>query len=153
MEPKTRRLVRTAFALAAFLLPANLVAHSSQDAPSGADTSKAAPLKPGGNPKKVYHVGGDVKSPRIISSPQPVLDKINEESAGKKAAFTGSTVLLVVIGEDGSVRSVKVAKSLNHDLDAKAIEAVRQWKYDPGTRKGVPVAVETAVEVTFHLHK
>ncbi|MGA9542583.1 MAG: energy transducer TonB [Candidatus Sulfotelmatobacter sp.] len=63
----------------------------------------------------------------------------------------GVSVLSIVIGEDGSVRSVKVLKSLDRDLDGKAIEAVKQWKFEPATKRGVPVAVEMAVQVNFHL--
>jgi protein TonB len=58
-----------------------------------------------------------------------------------------------VVDEDGSVRTVKVLKSLNRVLDGKAIGAVKQWRFDPATKNGTPVAVEMAVEVTFHLYK
>jgi protein TonB len=122
-----------------------LTAQTKPDGPSAAKTGK------------VYQVGGDVKPPRAITSPQPVLDenreKINKENAGKKLAFSGSTTLLIVVGEDGSVRSVSVDRSLNRDLDAKAVDAVKQWKFEPATKKGVPVSVELGVQVDFHLYK
>lgn len=119
---------------------------------------QAAPESPkAAKPGKIYHVGGDVKAPRAISSPQPVLDdnkkKIEEESPGKKVVDSGSAILSIVVGEDGSVRNVKVFRSLNKDLDAKAIDLVKKWKFEPGTKKGIPVAVELAVEVDFHLYK
>jgi outer membrane biosynthesis protein TonB len=46
-----------------------------------------------------------------------------------------------------------VSKSLNHYYDAKAIDAVRQWKFEPATTKGKPVAVEMGVAVSFHMYK
>ena len=104
-------------------------------------------------PAKVYHVGGDVKAPRNISDPEPVADDSEDKNSGKKRVDPGTTVLSVVVGEDGSVRKVKVFKSLNRVLDGKAIDAVRQWKFEPATKNGSPVAVEMAVEVTFHLYK
>jgi TonB family protein len=148
-------------ALALLLLGTDLLAiQTPQDSSSQAPAPQASsasdtriPDKKVQRPGKIYHVGGDVRPPRIVSAPQPVLDEIKKESAGKKVIEAGATILLVVIGEDGSVRSVKVYKSLNPDLDAKAIEAVRQWKYEPATKKGIPVAVEIAVEVGFHLYK
>jgi TonB family protein len=116
-----------------------------------------AQATPAAKTGKIYHIGGDVKPPRAITSPQPATDeirkKIKEENAGKKVAFSGSTTLLIVVGEDGSVRSVKVLRSLNRDLDAKAIDAVKQWKFEPATKKGTPVSVELAVQIDFHLYK
>jgi TonB family protein len=118
-----------------------------------AEPDSPKPAKPG----KIYHVGGDVKPPRAISSPQPILvdnkEKIGQDSVGKKVVKEGVSVLSIVIAEDGSVRSAKVLKSLDRDLDAKALEVVKQWKFEPATKKGVPVAVEMAAEVNFHLYK
>jgi TonB family protein len=37
-------------------------------------------------------------------------------------------------------------------LDEKAVQAVRNWKFAPAERDGVPVDVEIAVEVDFHLY-
>jgi TonB family protein len=102
---------------------------------------------------KVYHVGGDVKAPRKISGPEPVPGDTAVRNTGKKKVDPGTTVLSVVVDEDGSVRTVKVLKSLNRVLDGKAIDAVKQWRFDPATKNGTPVAVEMAVEVTFHLYK
>jgi TonB family protein len=34
-------------------------------------------------------------------------------------------------------------------LDEKAVEAVRQWKFEPATLDGTPVAVQATVEVNF----
>jgi TonB family protein len=105
--------------------------------------------------QKVYHVGGNVKPPRVISSFQPSLteEQAKQLNAGNKVVKTGSTIVGIVVGEDGTVQSAKVLQSLSRDLDAKAIDAVKQWKFEPATKKGVPVAVELAVEVDFHLYK
>jgi len=51
------------------------------------------------------------------------------------------------------VRSATVFESFDHDLDAKAIDAVKQCKFEPATKKGVPVAVELTMEVNFRLYK
>ena len=113
----------------------------------------ASATKP--KPQKIYHVGGDVTIPRAIQSSQPQLDEqqIKKLNAGKKVKRTGLTMLKIVVGEDGTVLNATVFKSFDHDLDAKAIEAVKQWKFEPATKKGVPVAVELMVEVNFRLYK
>ena len=36
-------------------------------------------------------------------------------------------------------------------LDGKAIEAVRNWRFQPALKDGKPVAVQIAVEADFHL--
>jgi len=102
-------------------------------------------------PVKIYHVGGDVKAPRKISSPVPVMDSAEDKTAGKQSVEPGSTILRIVVGEDGSVRRVDVAKSLKHYYDAKAIDAVRQWKFEPATKKGKPVAVERSCRQLPHV--
>jgi TonB family protein len=37
-------------------------------------------------------------------------------------------------------------------LDEKAIEAVKQWRFEPGTKDGQPVPVEVSMEVSFRLY-
>jgi len=58
-------------------------------------------------------------------------------------------VLEIGINESGTVDWVRVVKSLNKTLDDKAAAAVRQWKFHPATKDGVPVAVRVNVEVNF----
>jgi len=36
-------------------------------------------------------------------------------------------------------------------LDEKAVEAVRTWRFKPGVRNGIAVAVRVLVEVSFRL--
>lgn len=106
-------------------------------------------------PQKVYHIGGDVTIPRLIQSSQPRLDEqqIKKLNAGRKVKRTGSTTLKIVVGEDGTVRSATVLKSFDPDFDTKAIEAIKQYKFAPATKKGVPVAVELVLKVDFRLYK
>ena len=41
---------------------------------------------------------------------------------------------------------------LGMGLDEKAIEAVRNWKFEPAMKDGKPVAVQINVEVSFRLY-
>ncbi len=45
-----------------------------------------------------------------------------------------------------------VLRSLGMGLDEKAIEAVHQWRFEPGTKDGQPVPVEVSMEVSFRLY-
>jgi protein TonB len=60
-------------------------------------------------------------------------------------------VLGLTVDERGRVRDVHVTRSSDKRLDQNAIDAVKQWKFNPATRNGKPVAVFTSVEVDFRL--
>jgi TonB family protein len=94
-----------------------------------------------------YHVGGGVRAPRPIFSPEP---EFSEEA--RKNKWQGNVVLRVIVGSDGKTHEVAVLHSLGMGLDEKAVEAVRAWRFEPGTKDGAPVPVEINVEVNFHLY-
>jgi len=105
------------------------------------------PGKGGGIGGGVFRVGGGVSAPRILSDPEP---EYSEEA--RKAKYQGVCVLWLVVGPDGRPRDIKVARSLGLGLDEKAIEAVKNWKFEPAMKDGKPVAVQINVEVNFHLY-
>jgi TonB family protein len=47
---------------------------------------------------------------------------------------------------------VKVGRTLGLGLDEKALEAVKNWRFDPAMKDGKPVSVAISVEVTFRLY-
>jgi TonB family protein len=95
----------------------------------------------------VYRVGGGVSAPRPIYKPDP---EFSEEA--RKSKFQGNVVLRVVVGVDGKTHDISVQRSLGMGLDEKAMEAVREWRFEPGRKDGVPVPVSVLVEVNFHLY-
>jgi len=94
-----------------------------------------------------YHVGGGVRAPKPIYSPEP---EFSDEA--RKNKWQGNVLLRVIVGSDGKTREVAVLHSLGMGLDEKAMEAVRTWRFEPGTKDGLPVPVEINVEVNFHLY-
>jgi protein TonB len=58
-----------------------------------------------------------------------------------------------VVGSDGRVHDARVETSLSTDLDASALNAVRQWQFEPATKEGKPLTVWVKVEVSFHLYR
>lgn len=95
----------------------------------------------------VFRIGGGVSAPRVIYNPDP---EYSEEA--RKAKYQGNVVLWTIIGPDGRVRDVRVARSLGMGLDEKAIQAVRTWKFEPALKDGQPVAVQVNIEVNFRLY-
>jgi protein TonB len=59
----------------------------------------------------------------------------------------------VVVLDTGKVGDVKVSQSLDmeYGLDTQAVEAARQWLFEPGTKDGKPVAVRVSLEMRFTL--
>ncbi|MGH9522863.1 MAG: energy transducer TonB, partial [Terriglobales bacterium] len=105
------------------------------------------PGRGGGMGGGIFKVGGGVSAPRAIDTPDP---EYSEEA--RKAKYQGTCVLWLIVGPDGRPRDVKVARSLGIGLDQKAIEAVRNWKFEPAMKDGKPVAVQINVEVNFRLY-
>ena len=95
----------------------------------------------------VFHIGGSVTAPRVLYQPDP---EYTEEA--RKAKYQGVCVIWLIVGPDGHPRDVRVARTLGMGLDQKAIEAVRQWKFEPAMKDGKPVAVQLNVEVNFRLY-
>jgi len=93
-----------------------------------------------------YRPGGSVTPPVVIFQVEP---EYSEEA--RKAKYQGTVVIHCVVDTNGAVRNIRLAQSVDLGLDEKAIEAVRQWKFKPGTRDGEPVPVWAAIEVTFRL--
>jgi TonB family protein len=69
----------------------------------------------------------------------------------RKAKYSGTVVLSIIVDSTGKPRDIKVIRSLGLGLDEKAIEAVTKWKFRPGYRNGQPVAVQASIEVNFRL--
>jgi TonB family protein len=95
----------------------------------------------------VFRVGGGVSAPKTVYAPDP---EYSEEA--RKAKFQGVCVLGLVVGPDGRPRDIHVVRSLGLGLDEKAIEAVKNWRFDPAVKDNKPVAVAISVEVDFRLY-
>jgi TonB family protein len=62
----------------------------------------------------------------------------------------GIVVLNIVVDREGKVSRVKVIRSLTPEMDKKAVEGVKTWKFSPSRKDGRPVAVEMNIEVAVH---
>jgi TonB family protein len=100
----------------------------------------------GGNGGGVYSVGNGTTAPSVLTKVDP---EYSEEA--RKAKYSGSVMLSIVVNTDGKAEQIQVVKSLGMGLDEKAIEAVQKWRFLPGKNKGVPVKVKAQIEVNFRL--
>jgi TonB family protein len=95
---------------------------------------------------KVYEVGGEVKSPKLVHYVEPAFSP-----KSKEAYVEGTVKLSTIVTKAGDTTSPQVLSGLNAEEDRTAIEALKQWKFEPGTRNGRPVNVRVTVEINFHL--
>jgi TonB family protein len=93
----------------------------------------------------VIRVGGNVQSAKIVSKATPVYPP-----AAKQARIQGTVQLTVRIGPDGAVHEITPISG-DPLLVQAAIDAVKQWVYQPTLLNGNPVAVLTEVDVNFTL--
>jgi TonB family protein len=120
--------------------PAN--AAPAGESPAGA---LAKPVDPGQTAQReVFRVGDGVTEPRLIYKVEPAYTQ-----EARKAGLSGVVVLNLEVGPDGQAGNIRVAHGLGMGLDEKAVEAVRQWRFEPGSKDGVPVSVPVTIQMGF----
>ena len=92
---------------------------------------------------KAIRVGGNIRAPIRIKEVAPVYPAI-----AQSARVQGDVVIEMTIDDEGKVADARVVKSVPL-LDQAALDAVRQWEYQPSLLNGVPTAVVTTVTVKF----
>jgi len=94
---------------------------------------------------------GDIASLADLDQrPRPIFQAApNYPSELRKRNLEGSVQVVFLVDRDGKVIGPKVEKSTNPSFDRPAIEAVRQWKFEPGTRNGEKVSFKMRVPITF----
>lgn len=97
----------------------------------------------GGGP---YRPGAGITPPELVREIRP-----NYTDEARRRNIEGEVVLEIVVRRDGTVGGMKVLQGLGGGLDARAIEAVRQWRFSPARRHGTPVDVLVEVAVEFRL--
>jgi len=108
--------------------------------PPSVQTVSATPVPPG-----TIRVGGEVQGSKIVNKATPVYPPL-----AKQARVQGTVQLSVQIGPDGTVQDVQLLSG--HPLLVQAaIDAVKQWVYQPTLLNGNPVSVLTTVDVNFTL--
>ena len=91
-------------------------------------------------------VGQDIQTPpRKIFEVKPIYPE-----DAKAAKVQGVVLLDVTVGTDGTVKGLRLTKSVPL-LDQAAMDAVNQWQFEPALLNGVPVEVEVTITINFTL--
>jgi protein TonB len=73
-------------------------------------------------------------------------------SSARRLGVQGTTLLNVLVADDGRVANVIVTQSAGHpDLDQAAADAVRRWRFEPARRGTEKVAMWVQLPVEFRL--
>jgi len=103
-----------------------------------------APPPPKAQLKRVT-VGGNVQAARLVNKVQPQYPPL-----ARQTRISGTVKLHAIIGKDGSVQQLQVVSG--HPLLVQsALDAVKQWRYQPTLLNGEPVEVDTEIDVIFSL--
>jgi protein TonB len=109
-----------------------------------------AVLPPPPPPKKEaipqrIRVGGNVQQAKLVRQPRPVYPPL-----AKQARIQGVVRLSAIISRDGTIQHLEVVSG-HPLLIPSALEAVKQWVYQPTLLNGEPVEVVTQIDVNFTL--
>ena len=130
-----RKMGLCAFAFALLFVPS---VHS-QDQKPAETPSPAAP-----QPMRI-RIAGKVQKPKLKRQVQPVYPQ-----RAVSDGITGTVVLRIVVGTDGTVRAIQYVSGPKL-LMRSAMEAVKEWQYEPTLLNGQAVEVDTTVDVVFAL--
>jgi TonB family protein len=111
------------------------------EAPRNAITSPSA-----GPPRRI-RVGGNVQATKLVFMSKP-----GYPERARNAGIEGTVLLIAVISKDGGLIGLKPLNSLvDPELTQAAMEAVKQWRYQPTLLNSEPVEVVTTITVNFRL--
>jgi TonB family protein len=88
-------------------------------------------------------IRGPSNAPRKIRDVAPIYPE-----AARQAKVSGIVILELQLDVNGTVTDARVLRSIPL-LDAAAIEAVKQWQYEPMIQNGKPIPIPLTVTVPF----
>jgi len=138
-----------------FGLPLSVCPLLGQEAPP--PTTQPSLPAPRPDTSGTYRPGHGVTAPKLIFQREA---EFSEEARRKH--ISGNCRVALVVDVDGRVKNVRIVRSAAagqpenlraaaQTLDDKAIEAVKQYRFEPAMFEGRPVPVALNVEVNFRL--
>src|SRR6266566_3461327 len=101
--------------------------------------------QPAAPPAAPLPVGGDVRQAKLISSVPPTYPTL-----AKNQHVSGNVLVDALIDANGRVTTMKVVSGPTL-LHQAAMDALRQWKYQPASLDGKPVPMHLTVTIQFRL--
>jgi protein TonB len=102
---------------------------------------------PANTATKQIRVSIGVQAAKLIAQVNPVYPPL-----ARQARVAGTVRLTAIIGRDGAIRNLQVMSG-HPLLTSAALEAVKQWRYQPTLLNEEPVEVITQIDVNFTLSR
>jgi periplasmic protein TonB len=96
--------------------------------------------------EQVFDIGPGITPPRVTRQVTPQ----NKPDDDKGFRISGTVLVGLVVSSKGEPKEVHVVKSLDKEIDQTAVDAVKQWRFEPAKKGDQPVAVRVSVEIRFH---
>jgi outer membrane biosynthesis protein TonB len=156
-----RRLMVFLIVLVLALLPPPSAVETNPQAnsPSQAQTKD----RPNPDSSGRYHVGDGVSTPKVLYQTEPTFTK-----DARKQKVSGIALVNLTVDTEGHPTYVHILRSIADSLDKKhqdqkhvaaaqtldqaAVDAVKQYKFEPALFQGKPVPVQLNVEVNFQIY-
>jgi len=101
---------------------------------------------PGGGDGVYYPNQRGVVVPTLISAPEA---EFSDEA--RRQRYQGVCMVALIVDTHSNPQNLRVIRTLGMGLDEKALEAIRRYRFKPGTKDGKPVPVLITVRVDFNL--
>ena len=92
-------------------------------------------------------VGGNLQAGKLVKKVTPVYPQM-----AAIAHVQGTVRLTALIGKNGTVQNLQLVSGPSL-LGKAAMDAVKQWVYQPTVLNGEPVEVQTQIDVNFNLNQ
>ena len=98
-------------------------------------------------PRRRIRVGGNVRKAQLVRHVSPIYPP-----SAQSEGVEGTVLLEAVIDKEGRPSGIKAVNSMvDPRLIEAAMEAVKQWRYNPVLLNGRPVEIVTTISVAFQL--
>ncbi len=98
-------------------------------------------------PAGLFRVGHGVTPPKPLYQSEPTFSE-----AARRLKYQGVVTMGLIVDKDGLPKNIHILTPVGAGLDAKAVQAVSTWRFQPAQKDGQPVPVAIAVEMDFHLY-
>lgn len=125
----------------------HMAAQQERERRARAAGSATSSTRPGGGAGPAIDISKLDQLPKLARAVQPRYPKEMLD-----AGITGTVLVRMVVDSEGRVRDAFPAKSSRPEFEAAAVEAVKQWAFDPGVKGGRVVNTRMEQPISFTLN-
>jgi TonB family protein len=96
----------------------------------------------------VFTFENGMSPPRVINRVDPV-----PSDASRQLLRHGLVQLEGMVETDGRIDRLRIVQGVDPDLDQHAVDAVKQWQFEPGKKNGQAVPVRLVIDIKFSTHR